>query len=214
MDGSSRQQIMDFWYKFDNTFHFQIDPTVDQYYQELFYNFPEERFDHLNVRWLFHKRNQSYPDGLLSELSSLKPSIVGLANEQMKLINSSLHRNLDLIQKAFEDFGQGILYDDRRALKLHKMDGQPPHPLVGYFRWHTFIRIAGLFPEYDQLWPQIDQYVGLAWAIQSIAPIQEQDPNNPGLDDLTLDQLRKKWLSMQPQDLDDQFENGFNALFP
>jgi hypothetical protein len=212
MDESFRQEIMDFWYEFDNTFHFQIDPTVDQYYQELFYNFPEG-FDYLNVKWLYHKRNHSYPDGLRNDLSSLKPSITGLANEQIKVINSGLHRNPELIQKAFEDFGQGILYDDRRALNIHKMDGQPPTPLIGYFRWHTFIQTVVLFDEFDQLWPQIDQYVGLAWAIQSIAPIQEQSPTNPGLDDINLSQLRTKWLSMQPQQLDDEFESSFGALF-
>jgi hypothetical protein len=212
MDGSFKQEIMDFWYEFDNTFHFEIQPPVDQYYKKIF---PDpEGYDHLIVRWLYHRRNQTYPDGFKNELSFLKPEITGLANEQIKFFNSALHRNPDLIQKAFEDFGQGVLYDDRRALKLHKMDGDPPAPLIGYFRWHTFICALVLFGEFDQLWPQIDQYVGLAWTIQSIAPIQEQDPNNRGLDDETLKKLRTKWLSMPSQQLDDEFENGFGAAFP
>jgi hypothetical protein len=70
-----------------------------------------------------------------------------------------------------------------------------------------------LLGEFDELWYQIDQYVGLAWAIQLIAPIKEQDPNNPGLKDEKLKEFRTKWLSMSPQQLDYEFETGFSTGF-
>lgn len=60
-------------------------------------------------------------------------------------------------------FGQGILYDARRSpgQKLHKMDGNPPTPLIGYKRWHVFIRGAVLIGEDSARWLQIDRNVGL-----------------------------------------------------
>lgn len=215
MNQDPKQEIMDFWNDFDNTFHFRISPSIDKYYDAIFPPSPTipHDFDRPIRQWLYHRRNQSYPDGFKKEIVSIKPELIGLANEQMRFFNDALHRDSDLIQKAFEDFGQGILYDDRRALKLHKMDGDPPALLVGYFRWHVFIQALLLLSEFDKLWYQIDQYVGLAWAIQLIAPIKEQDPNNPGLKDEKLAELRTRWLSMSSQQLDDEFETGFSTGF-
>jgi hypothetical protein len=212
---NGKQEIMNFWYEFDNTFHFQIQPTVRQYYQQIFHRAEptEDPMDHLNARWLYHRRNQSYPDGFKNEIETLSHAIIGLAKMQLTLIDTSFNKNPQLEQKAFEDFGQGVLYDERRALKLHKMDGNPPNPLIGYFRWHTFIQSAVLLGENFERWLQIDRYVGLAWAIQSIAPINEQDPKNQGLDPDTLNELREEWLSMQSQQLDDAFEEEFGELF-
>lgn len=90
------------------------------------------------------------------------------------------------------------------------MDGQPPHPLIGCFRWHIFIRIVTLMNMTNYGLNSANMLVLLG----QYSRLLQQDPNNPGLNDLTLSQLRKKWLSMQPQDLDDQFEHRFSALFP
>jgi hypothetical protein len=210
---NGKQEIIDFWYQFDNTFHFEILPAVNEYYQQIFFNFTEG-FDHLNARWMFHRRNNSYPDGFKNEIEPLRDAIIGLAKMQVMKIDAGLNKNAHIEQKAFEDFGQGILYDERRPLRLHKMDGNPPEPLIGYFRWHTFIQSTILLGENIQRWLQLDRYVGLAWAIQSITPIQEQDPNNPGLDPNTLNQLREKWLSLPSEQMDNKFEEGFGARFP
>lgn len=52
-------------------------------------------------------------------------------------MNNCFGNDIESQQKAFEDFGQGILFDDRslRPLnnRVHVMDeGQ-----FGFYRWHT-----------------------------------------------------------------------------
>jgi hypothetical protein len=40
---------------------------------------------------------------------------------QWMIINNGLPGDLQVIREAFEDFGQGVPYDDARALKLHNI---------------------------------------------------------------------------------------------
>jgi hypothetical protein len=57
---------MNFWYEFDNTFHFQIQPTVRQYYRQIFHRAEptEDPMDRLNARWIYHRRNSTRESNL------------------------------------------------------------------------------------------------------------------------------------------------------
>ncbi len=129
------------------------------------------------------------------------------------MIDSFFKGDSDKEQYAFEAFGQGILYDDRRGpgQKLHKMDGDPPEPLVGYVRWHAFSRAAILLGEEATRWLRMDRVIGLAWDIQLQSKIVEDNPNNPGLSPDKIIQLRKMWLSKEIDELDDAFDRGFQT---
>ena len=53
--------------------------------------------------------------------------------------------NDELERRAFEDFGQGVLFDARHGRRdgdnVHKMDvSGPNNPPIGYHRWHIFIQ--------------------------------------------------------------------------
>jgi hypothetical protein len=112
-------------------------------YQNLFFNFPEG-FDYLGDKWTVHRRNGTFPAGFKDKIQTVSEWIQKLSKRQLAIMDSFFNANLDKERSAFEAFGQGILYDTRRnpQQKLHKMDGNPPASLIGYKRWHAFIRAA------------------------------------------------------------------------
>ena len=64
----------------------------------------------------------NYEQSFSIEVSPYKDGIVKLANDQRQIIIE--------IQQAFELFGQGVLYDERRGT-VHKMDGTFPRQSCG-----------------------------------------------------------------------------------
>ena len=56
----------------------------------------------------------NYEQSFSIEVSPYKDGIVKLANDQRQIINDHL-RDFIEIQQAFELFGQGVLYDERRG---------------------------------------------------------------------------------------------------
>src|SRR5437867_11102458 len=63
-----------------------------------------------------HKINATYPDDFINEIKQDKEcvnSIFFLAQKQLEIITKSFGNDIESQQKAFEDFGQGVLYDDR-----------------------------------------------------------------------------------------------------
>ena len=87
----------------------------------------------------------TYPIDFLNEVKQEPErinSIIFLAQKQLDILNKSFGNDNESEQRAFEDFGQGILFDDRAPRpvnnRVHMMDeGQ-----FGFYRWHTFIRTA------------------------------------------------------------------------
>ena len=61
-------------------------------------------------------------------------------------------------------------------------------------------------------WLQINRYVGLAWAIQSIAGPKEDvpgggNPKNPRLEDTILKSQRERWFDLTFDELDVAFDS-------
>jgi hypothetical protein len=89
-----------------------------------------------NLDWMFFLlKNRmradplNYEQSFSIEVSPYKDGIVKLANDQRQIINDHL-RDFIEIQQAFELFGQGVLYDERRGT-VHKMDGTFPRQSCG-----------------------------------------------------------------------------------
>ncbi len=93
------------------------------------------------------------------------------------------------MQKAFQYFGQGVLFDDftdedeephlpRRPDndKVHMMDDIH----FGYPRWHVFCRSAAFIGLDQDTWLKIDRLVGLADALHMrLKPRPSQDGSDP-----------------------------------
>lgn len=200
---------INFWTEFDNNFHYSIPPEVGHAYGILFL----DRFtggsdmDVIYNSWSDHRSIGDYPEGFRKAFEPLKEQISSLAGRQIDIIRRHFEDDTLLLQRAFEDFGQGILYNPNRpADSIHKMRDlmEPP---VGYHRWHAFIRVAVLLGANANIWLHIDRCVGLAWAIQSEAQITQNSPNNPGLENTRLEQLRSSWLQLSFDDLDTAFDS-------
>lgn len=139
-----------------------------------------------------------------------RDSLLLLADEQLAIFDRHFNGDGDAERSAFEEFGQGVLFDDRRRAgdKVHKMDtGGPIDPPTGYHNWHAFIRAAVLVGADEDRWLNMDRNVGLAWAIQSAARPADDAQDNPPLADAHLQTLRDVWLTLDADGLDDAFDN-------
>ena len=118
----------------------------------------KDGFDHWVKRWRQHRRLGTYPQGFIGEISSIRDKILFLANMQVAIMDLYFDGDSKLERRAFEDFGQGVLFDSKhwrdRSDHIHKMDIVGPdknHPR-GYHRWHVFIQAAALLGADSNRW--------------------------------------------------------------
>ena len=138
------------------------------------------------------------PVDLATALTDRAAGIETLSRLQLEMMDQFFADD-DELQRAFEDFGQGVLIDTpyRRppTQLIHMMNGTPDD-WVGYHRWHAFARCANAIGVTPMRWDQINKFVGLAWAIQSEANPRVDDATNPGLGEQRLNVLRAGWLNL------------------
>ena len=203
----TKTQASEFWFEFDNVFN----PGFGQVSEEVFQAYEAtDSPDGPLQRWRHHRRTGTYPDGFRRDMQRAEEAHLFLARLQLELLDRHFGDDPGRMQEAFEYFGQGILFDDRRppGEKIHKMDiGGPASPPVGYHRWHAFLRAAVFVGADSERWLTVDRLVGLAWAIQSEARPEEDSPTNPGLPAERLAALREHWLSLSFEQLDGEFDS-------
>lgn len=138
-----------------------------------------------------------------------------MAQKQLDIIIKIFGNDIENQQRAFEDFGQGILFDDRPPRpvnnRIHMMDeGQ-----FGFYSWHTFIRTTALLNYESERWLNLDRHIGLACAINSeLKPRQStndgNNPNNSEISPKMLDKLCSFWLTLNFEELDTEFDKQFS----
>jgi hypothetical protein len=205
----SRQLGTNFWYEFDNFFLWDERQDVLKAIGNI---------SDLDRICKEHKINSTYPIDFMNEVRRDEErvnSIIFLAQKQLDIINNIFGSDIESEQRAFEDFGQGILFDDRspRPLsnRVHMMDeGQ-----FGFYRWHTFIRTAVLLNQDPQRCLHVDRHIGLACAIDSVQRPRQStndgnNPNNSEITPETLDKLRSSWLQLSFEELDAEFDKQFS----
>lgn len=204
---NGRERSMEFWFEFDNFFN----PSFGQVPAEVFDAYSSmPGIDFPLERWREHRRLGTYPDGFGAEMISIRDPLLFLSAKQVEMLDRHFAGDPDSERTAFEQFGQGVLFDDRRPVgdKVHKMDTSgPDDPPVGYHRWHPLIRAAVMVGADAGRWLQIDRNVGLAWAIQSEARPFADAPDNPGLPSARLDALRSTWQVLSFDELDTAFDS-------
>lgn len=200
----SPQVAINFWFEFDNVFKNDPPDDVLTAYQQL------GNIDRPRTSWTAHRRNSTYPDGFRADMKRIEQPLLLLARKQVEVIDKHFQGDREAEQRSFEDFGQGVLFDDRRepTQKLHLMDTTgPANPPIGYHRWHPFIRAAVLLGADATRWLMIDRNVTLAWAIQSLLkPIQDKR-DNPPLKVEKMQVLRDRYLQMDDMTLDNAFDS-------
>ena len=130
----------------------------------------------------------NYETAFTTDMLPYKNGIIELANDQSGIITQ--HLDLSEIQQVFELFGQGVIFDERRG-SVHKMDGRFPRDLVGYRRWHGFIRATAISGEDSDFWLNIDRYLLLVYLLQSKLQPLDTKQDNPFVDKETLADTRQ-----------------------
>lgn len=207
----TRAQGRDFWFDFDNQTLFQRTPEINDALNRAYFAHGLD-FD-LVMRGL--RTSFVAPDhpALFRNLVQVgEQGFVDLAQIQLGIMLTHLE-DVAGIQSAFEDFGQGVLFDDRPgrppSRRIHMMDGTP-ETWVGYHRWHAFARAAVLMGADSPRWLHVNRCIALAWAIQSEANPALDRPDNPGLPADRLQELRSVWMGLPVEKLDWAFVNHRN----
>lgn len=190
MSGHSRERAIDFWFAFDQSFLFDRPPEVAA-------AFPIAYPDgNLNDLVDFAKGATSDAE-LAQRVAGRQAGLLLLAEVQDRIMRAHFPDPADL-QRAFEDFGQGVLFDGRNprptSRRIHMMDGTADD-WVGYHRWYAFARAVLALGAPAARWSLISRFVGLAWAIQSEAEPVNDSPFNAGLPEERLATLRTAWLN-------------------
>jgi hypothetical protein len=207
----------EFWYQFDNKMLWRRLPAVDEAINRAYF---QNGFQSLDGPADVFRRSFEEPDHprlFIDRVAPGRDGFLDLARLQLEVIETHLTDD-DAIRRAFEDFGQGVLYDDRpprpTGFHVHMMDGTPAN-WVGWQRWNANIRASQELGANSNRWSHINRCVGLAWAIQTEAnPIQDNS-TNAGLPSVRLDRLSSVWMNLETPTLDWAFAtHRFTAPSP
>jgi hypothetical protein len=205
----SRQLGTNFWYEFDNFFLWDERQDV----LKAFGNISD-----LDRICKEHKINDTCPIDFINEVRQDKQrvsSIIFLAQKQLDIIDKSFGNEIESQQRAFEDFGQGILFDERSPRPLNNRVHMMDEGQFGFYKWHTLIRTAVLLNHDPEKWLSVDRHVGLACAIDSRqrpkqSTSEGNNPNNAEISPEMLDKFRSSWLQLSFEELDAEFDKQFS----
>ena len=199
---TSHQVASDFWFTYDDHFLFNPPPQVLAAYAAI------GDLDTPLTLFADTRAAGTFPDDFRTAVEPLRTGLEALSSEQLGIVDRFYGSDGDGLQVAFEHFGYGDLFDDRRrpGNKVHMMDSSgPANPPIGYHRWHAIIRAMTVLGVHADRWNAIDRLVALAWAIHAEAQ-PTQDAVNPPLNQERLVALRASWLARTPDELDSAFD--------
>ena len=202
-----RERGIEFWYDFDNQTLWHRTAEIDDAIRRAYGQFGGS-LDALATLFALSHKQPNHPTPFTTAIQSGRQGFLDLAEAQRRIIVAHFGDDADALREAFEDFGQGVLFDNRppRTVKrlIHMMDGTPDD-WVGYHRWHASIRAAMLFGA-DPVWyEQLCRHIALAWGVQTEANPPLDRPNNPGLSEARLRTLSNFWQSIDLTALDRAF---------
>jgi len=209
--GPVDQVATDFWFTYDDHFLFNPPPQVIAAYAAL------GDIDGPLTQFTQTRAAGTFPAAFRAAVEPLRAGLTALSAEQLAIVAQFYADDDAALQAAFEHFGCGDLFDDRRppGNKVHMMDSSgPANPPIGYHRWHAIIRAMTELGIDADRWNAIDRFVALAWAIHAETQ-PTQDAHNPPVVAQRLVALRNNWLNRTPAELDDAFDAfPFPAVTP
>jgi hypothetical protein len=205
----------EFWYVFDEYTQYNADFIQICLECNLFKIDPRTNEPRPNLDWMFFSLKEkmravalNYEQLFLEEVSGYTSGIKKLFQNQTRKISEHLN-DFNEIQQALELFGQGVLYDNRTG-RVHKMDGLVPQHLVGYRRWHGFLRAAVSVGEDKDFCLNLDRCILLAYLIQSELRPLDTKRDNPYMSNERLSEYASSCMPLEFKALDE----AFNYYFP
>jgi hypothetical protein len=208
-----------FWYEFDKRYNDPSDPDVIQLYLDcnLYKPNPITNGRTANLDWMFHLLRDkirvdplNYEQLFLIELSRYKNGIERFAREQAEAFHRYFADSSE-IQQALELFGQGVLYNEKRGY-VHKMQGIIPNLLVGYSRWHGFVRAAVCVGQDHNFWLNLDRSLLLGFLLQADLKPLDTKRDNPYMSEDRLTEYQSHCMSLDFKKLDQAFMYLFPSL--
>jgi hypothetical protein len=205
----------EFWFTFDNRYiPLETNPDytyIMQLYFDSYLYIPNPSGNPIhNLRWMFLKLKEkiradplNYEHLFLTEVSRYENGIKALAADQTGIINE-YSRDFEEIQEAFELFGQGVLYDERRR-SVHQMQGSFPQSMLGYSWWHGFAKAALSVGEDYDFWLNLDRFLLLAYTIQAELRPLDTKSDNPFMNEERLREYESSIMSLESKSLDEAF---------
>jgi hypothetical protein len=203
MSNYDRAVGREFWYDFDNQALWRRTPEFSDALKRAYFD-QGLTFDSLVDEFRASFARPDHPRQFADRIANSRSGFLDLAKLQLAVIDRHLQDNLD-IQQAFQDFGQGVLYDDRKprppGFHVHMMDGDPSN-WVGWQRWHASLRAEQELGADRGRWLHVNCCIGLAWSIQTEAKPVQDSQNNPSLAAQRVEELATAWMQLDTATLD------------
>jgi hypothetical protein len=163
----------------------------------------------LREKWFELSAASEYPHNFTSFVTPMREPLRVVSRTQLDVFLAFYGRRDPRLAEAFSYFGEGVLFDPRRApaeQEVHTMNSREDIPPVAYHTWHAYIRAMMLLGIDRRHWAEVAPLNGLAWAVQSVAkPAMRQI--NPSLPRGTVAELASRWLPRGTDRLDREFQS-------
>jgi hypothetical protein len=159
------------------------------------------------AKWLALSQEPGYPRGYAEYLKPVEQPLRVISRLQLDNFDRYYRGDEAGLVGAFAAFGQGILFDPRRAdveSEVHTMDGDPP---TSYHFWHAVQRAHMVLDIDRRRWTRINPVLGFAWALQSVAKPDHRHVN-PGLPAGQVRAFARYWLPRDQASLDRDFRSS------
>ncbi len=195
------------WYQLDEKSLYNAAQEVRDAYTAIFAVYGRIGFyEAFYVKWLELSQQPGYPGNYAEYVEPVKEPLKVLSKLQLGVFDTYYRPGSPGLTDAFAAFGQGVLFDPRRAAnesEVHTMDGDPPG---GYHVWYAIQRAMMVLDIDRQRWACVGPVLGLAWALQSIAKPDHRHVN-PGLPAAQVRALERSWLAKDVRRLDVDFRS-------
>lgn len=194
----------EFWYQFDEETSLAPSRRLRDAYKAIGSYVGGDIRSGLRDRWLSLSRLPEYPQNFISFVTPLAGPLEVVSSVQLQVIDRFYPCKGDGIVAAFASFGEGVLYDPRRAAihhEVHTMDD-----LADYQTWHAYQRAMMFLGISRRRWEELAPVTAFAWAVQSLA-MPEQRVVNPPLPAWLLNRLACTWLHRDQHELDEAFQS-------
>lgn len=198
----------EFWYQYDEMSYYTPSQEMSDAVKAI--TTPFGGFTKTYDAWVETRKSGRYPRSWVELVKPNKAAFEVLSREQLKVYDKFYGRDQRGLLFAFQEYGQGTLFDPRRPVgqKVHMMNYTPPEPTHAYHRWHPFLASFALLGIEGRWWTNVNRLVGVAWELQSLAlPITDK-ADNPHLPQRTVRHITKKWLGRDRYELDLAFDNS------
>ncbi|MGB3442134.1 MAG: hypothetical protein WBA97_25585 [Actinophytocola sp.] len=194
------------WYQLDEATLYTNDPELNDAYLAMMAHLGGDLENSMLAAWNSMVTSPDYPRNYAHFMAPVRGALQKLSDVQAMVFDTYYPRRDIQLAEAYGMFGQGVLFDPRRAVvkqEVHTMGGNPPH---GYHVWFAYLRAMMVLGIDQARWRDMGPYVAYGWAAQSIAK-PDQRAVNPPLPAATMRRLRRTWLCRSIRQLDRDFQS-------